>query len=256
MCWNYEVSLAFSGLFLLINSYYYVKKPKYWEEYLLFGMFYFCMEAFQTLQWLYGNVYPANEKSGGDFVQSIGSPYGINLGQGSFQGIAICDITNYNFTIVAHLLIWLQPVLFSYIGCRTSDNKRFFNRFFYLTCAVLIFSLVLLLAGYDHRDYYTIENSIFGLSTCTNKGVTGHLVWRFKPASIDYFPNYLTYLVLCITSFVMYDKKEIQIIGVGWLVSLVLTKFILNPTLLEVASSWCLLSIIGNCIIFCNIRFG
>ena len=103
MYWNYQVSLIFSGLFVLTNSYYWKKRPRYWKEYLLFGTFYLIMELFQTTQWLYGNVY--------DRSLSI--------------GIEKCDSVNRNFTLVAHTLIWLQPIMFSYIGYFTI-NKLFF----------------------------------------------------------------------------------------------------------------------------------
>lgn len=33
MCWNYAVSLTFSVLYLIINSYNIIAKPKYWREY-------------------------------------------------------------------------------------------------------------------------------------------------------------------------------------------------------------------------------
>ena len=226
MCWNYQVSLAFSGLFLLINYYYYTKKPLYWKEYLLFGMFYFTMEAFQTLHWLFGNVH-AN----------------------TLTGVNYCEPINQYFTVVAHILIWLQPVLFSIIGYRTSSNKRFFKLFTLVNLFVLIYSLYSLYAGSKRPDYYSIDDSIFGNTTCTNRGDTGHLVWRFKPNSIDYFPNYLMYIVMCSLSFLMYDKMETKIIGVGWISALIVTKIVLWPSLIEMASSWCLLSIVANIII-------
>ncbi|XWV25493.1 hypothetical protein QJ856_gp0265 [Tupanvirus deep ocean] len=232
MCWNYEVSLGFSVVFLVINSYYVFAKPRYWKEYLMFGMFYFVMEAYQTLQWLYGNVYT----------------------ESALQGISNCDITNQNFTIFGHVLIWLQPVLFSYIGYRTSTERKFFRYYNYVTIVVLLLSLVSISVGFYKNDYYQINNSIFGLSTCTNKGATGHLVWRFKPASIEYFPNYLTYVIMCVMSFLMYDRSETRIIGAGWLVSLVITKIVLRPTMLEIASSWCLLSVIANVMIFVYLK--
>lgn len=231
MCWNYQVSLSFSVLFLLINSYYFIKKPLYWKEYLLFGMFYFIMEVFQTVQWLSGNVY-----------------------DNSLNGVNQCNSINEGFTVFAHILIWLQPILFGVIGYRTSQYKTFFRRFIIVNLLVFFYSLYSLTYGFSMDNYYSVDNSIFGLSTCTNVGETGHLVWRFKPASIDFFPNYLMYVVMCSLSFLMYDKPEIQIIGTGWAMSLVVTKLVLWPSILEMASSWCLLSIVANVIIFVNIQ--
>lgn len=237
MCWDYQVSLGFSILYLIINSYYLFKKPRYWKEYLMFGMFYFTMEVFQTMQWLHGNVYMLSEFRN----QNI-----------TIQGIKLCDTINSRYTVFAHILIWLQPILFSYIGYRTTSesNKKYSKYLLLVGIVVLIHSLVLLYFGSTKNNYYNIDDSIFGLSTCTNQGNTGHLVWKFKPASIDYFPNYFTYLVMCILAFLLYDKLEVKIIGYGWLVSCILTKLILRPTLIEVASSWCLLSIIANLMIY------
>jgi len=241
MCWNYEVSLGFSVLYLVINTYYLFRKPPYWREYLMFGMFYFIMEAFQTAQWLYGNVYiPADQ------TNTLAN-----------HGTYMCDKTNMQFTVFAHILIWLQPILFSYIGYRTSNeiNKRFLKYLLITDFVVFLYSLLMLYIGFYKYDYYSIDDSIFGLSTCTNQGRTGHLVWRFKPASIDYFPNYLMYLVMCMLAFFLYDKSQTKIIGYGWLASLVITKLVLRPSLLEIASSWCLLSIIANIMIFVYLQF-
>ena len=236
MCWSYEVSLAFSCLFLFINSYYVFARPRYWKEYFVFGMFYFVMEAFQTMQWLYGDVYENKQ-----------------------QGVSLCTTTNQKYTIFAHILIWFQPLLFSFIGYRTATDKKFFKYMICVNIVILIFSLVNLNSGFHHNNpldenHYQINNSIFGLSTCTNKGDTGHLVWRYKPKLIDYFPNYLMYLVMCCLSFLMYDRRETQIIGIGWLASLTITWLVIRPTLLELASSWCLISIVANVIVFAYLK--
>lgn len=238
MCWNYEVSLGFSLVYLVINLYYLLRRPPYWFEYFMFGMFYFIMEAYQTLQWLYGEV---------------------ELHVSQF-GSSSCTPTNTNFTLVAHILIWLQPILFAYIGYRTttSANKKFATNLLLVSWIVLFYSLVLL-QGEDYTgifdpQYYQISDSIFGRSTCTSKGATGHLVWRYKPTTIDYFPNYLMYLIMCVLAFSTYDRSETRIIAAGWVASLIITKIYLAPTILEVASSWCLLSVVANVMIVMYLR--
>lgn len=230
MCWDITASASFSCLFLVINLYYFLRRPKYWKEYLLFGTFYLIMELFQTFQWIYGNVYP-NHTSYGEKV---------------------CDSTNQLYTQIASILIWAQPVLYSYIGLRTaSQNRIYFFKIYLPVCLlILAYSIISLIKGLETDTYYYIGESIFGSSTCTNKGLTSHLVWRFKPLIVDYHPNYLTYLLLCSLSFLLYENVGTKIIGFGWFIALVLTKIILKPTLIEVASSWCLLSIFGNLTIF------
>ncbi|AGC02317.1 hypothetical protein H012_gp133 [Acanthamoeba polyphaga moumouvirus] len=229
MCWNYEVSLFFSGLYVLTNSYYIFTKPRFWREYLLFGTFYFIMEAFQTMQWLYGNVVDYDSR-----------------------GVNHCDLINRNYTVFGFILIWLQPLIFSYIGKRTSyneSNKKYFNKLCIFNFLLFIYACVLLYLGFGSKNYYIIEDSIFGSSTCTNVGQTGHLAWRFKPKYLDVFPNHITYVILCMMSFLMYEPNDVRIIGWGWFLSLVVTKFLLYPTMIEIASSWCLLSIIANMLI-------
>jgi hypothetical protein len=230
MCWTFEVSLGFSCLYILMNSYYLYKKPTYWKQYLLFSTFYLVMELFQTFQWLYGDVQT-----------------------NTLVGISSCSTINTNFTLFANLLIWLQPIMFSVIGYQTNyRDKHYFELLILISTMVLFLSMILLYYGSD-SSYYIINNSIFGNSTCTNVGDTGHLVWRFKPSNIDYYPNYLVYVILCLLSFFMYDTKEIQIIGIGWGLSLVLTKLLLGPKLLEVASSWCLMSVFANALIILSL---
>ena len=190
------------------------------------------MEVFQTVQWLAGDVYDNN-----------------------LTGIVSCTSTNTSFTIIAHTLIWLQPILFSYIGYRTSKHKTPLVCLFWISWMVLFYSLYSLYVGLYQRDYYQINNSILGASTCTNSGPTGHLVWRFKPSIIEYFPNYLMYLVMCSLAFLLYDRHQTRIIGIGWVLALVITKIALKPALIEMASSWCLLSIIGNIIIVIDINY-
>ncbi len=49
-----------------------------------------------------------------------------------------------------------------------------------MNIVIFIFSLVLLDTSGINKNNYIVENSIYGLSTCTNEGRTGHLVWRFQ----------------------------------------------------------------------------
>lgn len=226
MCWNYQISLFFVVIYICVNSCFWLLKPKFWKEYLIFGTFYLAMELFQTIQWLFGKVYP-------------------NV----LTGIKNCDKINVGFTVVAYVLIWLQPVLYSYIGYRTVQTNGFIKNYFYFTIFLFFYSMAILIAGFYFPHSYSVTNSIFGLSTCTNEGGSGHLVWRFKPSSIDYAPNNLMYLVLCGISFMMYDRIQIKIISYGWMLSLVMTGIILRPHLLELSSSWCLMSIFGNLLI-------
>lgn len=234
MCWDISVSIYFSLIYIMSNIYYVKCKPKYWQTYLLFSTFYLIMELFQCFQWIYGYVYDH-----------------------SIYGIRNCHIINTYFTFIAHILIWLQPIMFSYIGYTTNKNKDIFKLLIPINIILFLYSCLILYLGfiYPNKNSYIIENSVYGLSTCTNRGLTGHLVWKFKPYYLEYFPNYLMYLVMCILSFLSYDRNESRIIGIGWILSLLITEIILRPTIVEVASSWCLLSIVANFTILFSIIY-
>ena len=236
MCWNPIVSASFCLLYLCFNFYYYLKKPINWKQYLIFSSFYLIMELFQTFQWLFGQVLEKN-------------PFYDNL-----YGPNFCPTVNVYYTYVAFILIWLQPVMFAYIG-KISYENSFFDKYYYICWAVFGYGMINLFLGsiMDIKQAYMIQNSIYGLSTCTTKGGHGHLGWRFRPIMIDYDTNHFVYLLLCIISFVFY-KKDLRILGYGWGIALLITYIIFMPTNIEIASSWCLLSIIANFVIVAKIK--
>lgn len=238
MCWNYQVSLLFTIIYLTFDAYIFYQRPRFWKEYLVFGLFYTGMELFQTMQWLYGDVYDE------DIYQKYGVP--------------TCNITNFHYTMIAHMLIWSQPIMFAVIGIRTIDyvyGYQAVKKMLLISVFLFIYSTYSLYQKSFEQSEDMIKNSVLGYSTCTNRGETGHLVWRFRPQNIDYFVNYLMYLILCFCCFVCYDKIETVIIGVGWMVSLLVTQLVLRPTSIEIASSWCLLSVVANIIIAVFVHF-
>lgn len=235
MCWNPIASASFSLIYGCFNAYYYFVQPPHWKQYLIFSSFYFVMEVFQTCQWLFGEVLE---------IQYL------------FQyqmGIKFCPKTNAYFTWIAFILIWLQPVMFAYIG-KISNNSLFFQKYYPICWLVFFYALLNLGMGsvLESRQFYSIEESIYGLSTCTTKMDQSYLMRRFRPYMVDYDTNHFVYLFLCFLSFVFYPK-DIRIIGYGWLASLFATFIILEPSNVELMASWCLLSIVGNFIIMLKI---
>lgn len=226
MCQTSWISACFSVVYLIFIIYYFKKKPFYWKEYIIFSGFYMIMEIFQTLQWSYGDVYNKSD----------------------IYGLESCSPINKNFTYFAYILIWVQPILFSYLGQRTTngDYNLIFKKLTIINLIVFIWSILTLFLGNFEKNFYLIEDSIFAFDTCTSIGKSGHLAWQFKPNTIDYQANHLTYLILCFLSFCVYPDNELKIIGFGWFISLIISSFYFTPTEIEKASVWCLSSIFAN----------
>lgn len=231
MCWNLSVSLSFSVLYVASIAFYYLKKPRYWNLYVLFCSFYLIMELFQSSQWLFGDVVPSYE----------------------VFGPKSCSLRNKSFTHVAYMLIWLQPLLFSIIGY-LQNRDNIFKKIIVFNLIVFCLSLIGI-AGLYHKQKYIIENSNFSSNTCTDVGLSNHLSWRFSVGNIDYAFNNMTYLILCIFPFLFY-KEELKNIWKGWVATLLLTKLILNPYDTEVPSTWCLVSIFANIIVMLGANYN
>jgi len=191
------------------------------------------MELFQSFQWIYGDL----------------------INNYEIFGPHTCSRINKNYTYVAYILIWLQPLLFSVIGY-TELKKKIFIKLIIFNILLFCYALYSIILGTEfNKQKYNIPNSNFGINTCTDIGISHHLSWRFSVLKIDMALNNLTYLILCIFSFLFY-KKELTNIWKGWIMALVITKIILNPYDTEIPSSWCLLSIFANFIIMLGADYG
>lgn len=231
MCWNLPVSISFSVLYTACILFYYAKKPRYWRLYILFSGFYLIMEMFQSLQWIFGDV----------------------IYKDLTFGPEKCSFTNKSFTYFAYVLIWLQPLLFSIIGY-LQDRNKFLKKIIILNIIVFCYSLVSVFVRLYHTQKYLIEGSNFAGATCTHVGPTHHLSWRFAVENIDLALNNMTYVILCTFSFLFY-REELKNIWKGWVVTLLITKLVLNPHNAEVPSTWCLISVIANIIIILGAKY-
>lgn len=187
------------------------------------------MELFQTTQWLFGDVSNKYNTTGPDS----------------------CSQMNKYFTYVAFVLIWLQPFLFSLIGYIEMNQRNIFWKFMILNILVFTYSFFNLYYATEINEKvtYAIQDNMIATSTCTDTGPNHHLSWRFKTINVDLQPNNFAYLMLCMTTFLFYSDKLLNI-PLGWVTSLLFTKLIFNVSNTEIASSWCLLSVIANLIIF------
>lgn len=214
MCWNPIVSFAFGYIHLL--THYLVEESSLEENekqsYLRFLRFYLLMEIFQSLQWVAGEVYP------------ISSEFGLST----------CSSINTLFTIIAYGLIWWQPVLFAYLG-----NSTYCRRFAILT---FIVAMVTLIAGLKQIPSYRLPNSNYGLTTCTETGIYGHLAWKFSPVSVIMYPNFYSYITSILLSIFEMEVPLRWTIGMGWIITLIVSLSYVG-TSVDLPAFWCLLSV-------------
>lgn len=208
MCWNATVS-TIAGLCHLITAIIVYANPylNYRKAYLLFLGFYLTMEIFQTIQHL------------------------------TFE-TDTCTNWNIFTTIIAYILIWVQPLLFYKIYAIAVKSSHILLK---LTMITFIVAMLSLLAGFTSAPTYSLPNNNYGSRTCTRHDINGHLEWIFALKSIQYSPTFYVYLLLIGVISWEFPDELFYTISLGWwgtlLISLIWVG--LTPAL---ASVWCVTS--------------
>lgn len=222
MCWSIEFTTLFIFIYVISIIILFMTKPKKYVCFILFALFYTVMEIFQLLQWLYGDV--------------------LHTVQESTQ----CSLLNRYFTYFAFVLIWLQPLLFSFIGYIAYRSKEF-KKLSIITSCLFLFVFLTLVYTTEHNinNGYPLVDSNIGNSTCTFVGQNNHLQWMFKGFFIDYQANNLMYFVLCIIAMSFYNW-DLFGVTLSWFLTLVITLSFFNVSKSEIPSFWCFLSVFSN----------
>ncbi|CAF1648713.1 unnamed protein product, partial [Didymodactylos carnosus] len=144
MCWNFEVSLSFAIVHLLSSIYVGWKKPRYYRKFIIFMMCYSCIELLEALQWYVG------------VEQNLNS--------------STCKLSNTLLTVVAYILIWIQPIMFSLFSV-----KGDFRFPLYYSIYAFILALLTLTLGFIHpsvglQSMGLTEKNNYGRYTCTYMG--------------------------------------------------------------------------------------
>lgn len=221
MCSTPAITLFFVICDIVSGYYVYIKKTKYRNIFLVFIGFYGIMELLQFIQWIYGDI-------------------------------NICTYRNKFFTkpplglepIIAFILIWLQPLLFSWIGLVSTYNS-YYKFGFNLSLLALIFGIFNMQLSYYTNKSIIYENTNFGETTCTIIGKYGHLLWKFSVLSLNYHPSYFVYLGIILLCIFKYPNVLKFTIGLGWFYTLLISLYLVNNSP-ELPSFWCLLSIFAN----------
>jgi len=232
MCWNIEVSLLAAvghliTLYIVHKSK--ISNPFIREGYIRFLIFYMIMEIFQASQWITASPVPfsalPNEQSS-------------------------CSQWNQITTVFAYILIWYQPYLFSRIAKHRSSDPLHIACLFTFFIAMLQISVPFIREYFDEecKSEIKLPNTNYHHTTCTYIGKYGHLDWKFNILNIAYYPTHFGYFLLVGTIILKLHPIHKWTIGIGWLLSLLITLFLVGfgP---ELPSYWCVLSIIASPII-------
>jgi len=196
------------------------------------------MEFFQALQWTFGELLPSSK-----------------------FGYLKCPEINQAFTIIAYALIWIQPVLFGVIGMmhRRYLHGKHNNRLISLSASIVLQSFVVclwamlsLIVGLFQTPSYSIPDSNYGLSTCSEIGSYGHIGWRFAPATIKYQPTEFVYVGLILSSIATYTREYKLSLGLGWILTMIWAILTVGFGV-DLPAYWCLLSIFVDPLIILNL---
>lgn len=210
MCWSASVSIG-TALLHYTTSYIVSRSTiRYRDQYLLFLRFYMVMELLQATQHII---------------------IGID---------ETCNSFNQVSTVIAYVLIWMQPYLFLslYEGSTGSRNIMMYR----LVLITLGASVLFLFMGMASDIKHYAPNTNYDTKTCTKYGYGNHLDWRFSVKSIQYSPNYFIYLVAIIVVVAELPTDLFHTLGLGWLITLVMSVAWvgIGPVL---PSVWCLNSV-------------
>ena len=220
MCWSLEVSLAFAGAHLLSAVYVAWHRPPHARCFLYFISFYLAMELLQALEWFVG--------------------VGSHLDRS-------CSKANTFLTVIAYMLIWLQPVMFASFS--TKRDNRFV---WYYSLCTLVFAMLNLFLGFGEKAgglklMSQSEKTNYGQQTCTYKGEQHHLVWKFAVASFNDQPTHYVYVSIIVLTFLLHYDRILQLtIGLGWTITFFVSVWAIGGVNAELTSYWCLLSVFAD----------
>src|SRR5665648_114737 len=117
-----------------------------------------------------------------------------------FQWLTLeSEFWNPVLTVVALLLVWLQPVLWSFWA-----DQPVLKYLSVITCIYVMMSL-----GLANTATYSLPGTNYGATTHTDVGIYGHLSWCWKVRTIQYQPTHYVFMMLWLAS-IAYLPSELQ----------------------------------------------
>jgi len=215
MCGSIKISLLAAAAHGITIHQVFKSHQQHKRSLLIFLSFYLIMELYQAFQWIFLQL------------PELGEP---------------CNAFNTNVTYIAYLLIWLQPLLFSYLSSRSKHLRPLA----WLTLVSAVFSIYL-----ASNPNYILPNSNFYHETCTYNG--DHLDWIFAVKTVVMLPNYYAYWSPIALSILYFETELKWTVGIGWLSSLIIA-LLLNGPGAQLTSFWCQLSICADLPILLSLR--
>jgi hypothetical protein len=222
MCYSQGMALSFTVLgicaFSLTHYEFWYKNPrsgfedkqKYWPRATII-LFYTAMELLQTIQYSYADQ---------------------------------CNTRmNFVLTIIAHILVCVQPALWNWYRIKKNKNTvPIFRAFFWAGIVFVVFYTASLLYGlYSPDAIFPLEEMNVSPITCTIQGPS-HICWMLPYASFKGLePNYFTYVLIWFFP-TLYEDKAVVIKVIFWLSQIILVG-LTTLSSHENNSVWCLWSI-------------
>ncbi|AYV78048.1 MAG: hypothetical protein Edafosvirus4_32 [Edafosvirus sp.] len=208
MCYNQSMSLSFAILGII--GWCVTDKKKYGPEAMIIA-FYTTMEILQTIQYSY---------------------------------LDLCNTFENKFlTIIAHILVCVQPSLWNWYRMRKNNNNRkIFTAFFWAGIIFAVFYTLRLFWGWlDTTANFPIYEMNVGKTMCTIQGPS-HVCWMLPYASFQGLePNYFTYLLIWFFPTLYEDTYWLPKITF-WIGQIALVHWT-TPSMHENNSVWCLWSV-------------
>jgi hypothetical protein len=173
------------------------------------------------------------------FMELLQAGQHIILGYNDHDGG--CTRLNQLSTIMAYVLIWMQPGLFLYIYQSATWNRN--SMMTRLIILMMGTALLFLGMGFMGDITYNAPNTNYDNITCTKYGYGNHLDWRFAVKSLQYSPNYFVYMGIIVVIIMELPAELYYTIGLGWVLTLVISVGWVgfSPVL---PSVWCLNSVL------------
>lgn len=234
MCWSQTATICFAILDIItLCTILYRRKPLWLVSFSCVGYF-TGMEIFQFFQWTFGDV-------------------------------GTCSLQNRIFTYIAFVLVFSQMGFFATIGGYAQGWKDWTPEIIIYFSSVIVFTIQLIYHSEgilipsipltrNTTEYLTWDRNA-GNITCTVQGPYGHMIWYFATELIhpDFRPNFLIYLIPLFVVFLRYRWNLIAI-PIAWGLSLIISIIALRGTIAELASFWCMLSVI--CSVFVWLEYS
>jgi hypothetical protein len=220
MCWSTTATAIFASIYFVGIVILILLRQRNWIPYSVMLTYFMSMELYQFSQWSWGDV---------GFCTSS---------------------TNRTLTYFSFVLVMAQPTLFSFIGLITYGFFPWLGFFLLNSIGVgvgtgyLVYNSQQPITTATYLvNYFMADQNLYNV-TCTVVGPNGHLLWYWASGHHDYQMNFWYYIIGCLFCFVAYSR-DLWVVPFSWFLTLAISLATLWNSKAELASYWCMLSVIS-----------